>query len=64
MLFLPYCSVLVRILIIVGTGTTVQTDLDIKRIIEHEIGAREEKKANVAITMCVRMSGSIALKAN
>ena len=34
---------LVRILIIVGTGNTVQTDLDIKRIIEHEIGAREEK---------------------
>ena len=62
MLFLPY--VLVRILIIVGTGTTVQTDLDIKRIIEHEIGAREGKKANVAITMCVRMCCSIALKAN
>ena len=25
---------------IVGTGTTVQTDLDIKRIIEQEIGAK------------------------
>ena len=38
---------------IVGTGTTVQTDLDIKRIIEQEIGAKVP--TNVAIPMCVRM---------